>query len=66
VALDRIREHDLEMNEGFLISQVDGRTDLRTLSILSGLGTSTTYRLILSMAERGLIEMPPTRPAGGR
>jgi tetratricopeptide (TPR) repeat protein len=59
--LEKVREQDLEIDEGFIISQIDGRTDLKTLALISGLGTSKTYRLILSLLERGYIEIPPPR-----
>ena len=61
VSLDKIREQDLDSDEGFIISQIDGRTDLKTLALISGLGTSKTYRLILSLIERGYIELPAAR-----
>lgn len=61
VSIEKIRESDLEINEGFIVSQVDGRTDLKTLALISGLGTSATYRLVLSLVERGFVELPTVR-----
>lgn len=62
----RVREQDLQMDEGFLLSQIDGRTDLRTLAIITGLGVPKTYRLTLSLIDRGILEMPIPRSTGGR
>ena len=49
------------MDEGFLLSQIDGRTDLRTLAIITGLGVPKTYRLTLSLIDRGILDADPEK-----
>jgi tetratricopeptide (TPR) repeat protein len=61
VPLEELRDVELGADEGFLLAQVDGRTDLHTLVVVGGMGTTRTYRLMLSMLERGLLEVPRTR-----
>lgn len=43
---DRLTELNLEGNEGYLLSQIDGNTDIRSLIYICGMGKLTTLRTL--------------------
>lgn len=50
------RALQLEPAEGFLLSRVDGSTDVRGICMVSGIGESQTHEVLLKLARTGVLE----------
>ena len=46
---------EITVQEAFLLSRVDGKSSVKTLCLLSGMGEDTTRELLLSLWKKGLI-----------
>lgn len=47
----------LTAEEGFVLSRVDGQTDVESLCLISGLGDATTIRILWRLRAKGLIQV---------
>ncbi len=59
--LANLKDYPLTADESFLLTQIDGATDIRSLAVITGLGKPATSRILLSLAKRGLIALPTPR-----
>ncbi len=47
----------LTAEEGFVLSRVDGQTDVESLCLISGLGDAATIRILWRLRAKGLIQV---------
>jgi hypothetical protein len=67
LARESVPQQSLAFDEGSMLAQIDGSMDVRSLALVCGLGMVKACRLLLSLLEKGLIEMqPPAQGARGR